>query len=174
MVFRQAKHNEIDACYALVDAARRKMLGLGRKQWTEDYPSRAIIAHDVDECVAFILEEDGRMLAYGALVINGEPAYEQLQGRWVSEGLYIAVHRLAVDPVLQGKGIGREFLKQVERYSAQMEIPSIKIDTNMDNREMIGLLSVLGYVVCGTVDYGARGKRMAFEKYIGDPNNDPE
>jgi GNAT superfamily N-acetyltransferase len=164
--FRQPKAEEFDACWKIVDQARNNMIRLGSTQWTEYYPSREIIMGDFLEGNAFVLEKDGNLLAYGVLAINGEPAYEHIDGKWLSNDEYVAVHRLAVLPELQGLGVGRVFLQETERYCKSMGIHSIKIDTHRENKNMISLLSQLGYVICGQVDYGEHGRRFAFEKRV--------
>ena len=57
-------------------------------------------------------------------------------------------------------------LLKAEQVALSRGIGSIKVDTNHDNAEMLGLLSSLAYTHCGTVSYGFRGERMAFEKVL--------
>ena len=57
-------------------------------------------------------------------------------------------------------------LMRAEELCRRSGIGSIRIDTNHDNAEMLGLVSSLGYASCGTVSYGPRGERMAFEKLV--------
>lgn len=37
-----------------------------------------------------------RVIAYAAVVYDGEPAYDAIEGRWLTAGPYVVVHRLAV------------------------------------------------------------------------------
>lgn len=164
--FRQARADEFDACWKIVDQVRRSMIQLGNAQWTEYYPSREDIMGDFFEGNAFVLEKSGKLLAYGMVGINGEPAYDHIEGKWQSDNIYVVIHRLAVLPELQGLGLGKVFLQETERYCKSMDIHSIKVDTPLDNKNMIGLLSQSGFVVCGQVDYGERGKSFAFEKVL--------
>src|SRR3712207_8977992 len=73
--FRKATPEDFDSCWQLIDEARWKMIRDGRRQWTPDYPSPDIIRHDIDQGHAFIIENEGRLAAYGAIAINAEPAY---------------------------------------------------------------------------------------------------
>ena len=45
----------------------------------------------------------------------------------------------------------------------------VKVDTNFDNLPMIGLLSSMGFSICGRINYGNRGMRFAFEKLTIQP-----
>ena len=55
---------------------------------------------------------------------------------------------------------------EAERMARGAGAASVRVDTNHDNAEMLRLLPALGYVRCGTVSYGPRGERIAFEKAI--------
>ena len=106
-----------------------------------------------------------RIVAYGAVVFDGEPAYEALDGHWLTNGPYVVVHRLAVADEALGQGFGTEFLKHVEQLALRREIRAFRIDTNFDNRRMLRILDKSGFVRCGTVEYRS-GQREAFEKRL--------
>lgn len=103
-------------------------------------------------------------MAYGAVSHGPEPAYEKIEGDWLSDIPYVVVHRLAVDPSRRGQGYGRIFLESVETFAAGNGIGSFRIDTNHDNTEMLSILSRLGFEYCGLIH--DHGERMAYEKLI--------
>ena len=106
------------------------------------------------------------MIAYGAVVFDGEPAYEALEGgQWLSEGPYVVVHRLAVADEALGESVGTRFLQEVERMARQRGIGSFRVDTNFDNHRMLRILAREGFTRCGTVRYRS-GEREAFEKRL--------
>lgn len=162
--FRQANPQDFPAVWEVVKAARDKMLAAGRTQWTADYPSEEIIQRDIENETGYVLCLGESIAAYGMVAFNGEPAYEKLQGKWLSGHPYVVVHRLAVAPPLQGQGLSRLFLENVIEMCQAEGIKSVKIDTAKENTEMIGLLSTMGFSFCGTVVYEGHGKRVAFEK----------
>ena len=45
-------------------------------------------------------------------------------------------------------------------------VPSIKVDTNFDNVEMLNMLPKMGFVRCGRIEYKVSGTRIAFELKI--------
>ena len=112
---------------------------------------------DTKECHAII--------AYGAVVFDGEPAYEALEGKWLTDGPYVLVHRIAVADGERGKGVAAEFLRHVEEMARERGIGAFRIDTNHDNHPMLRLLERTGFTPCGKVVYRS-GERLAFEKEI--------
>lgn len=161
--FRVALLRDFDECWSLINKARQQMMDSGLHQWSDGYPSEDTVLNDINNGVARVITFDGRIAVYGAVILNGEPQYDYICGKWVTEGNYYAVHRLATHPDLQREGLARTFIKQVKGLCEVEQVPSIKVDTHLKNVKMIRLLSSMGFCYCGTVDYGAHGKRVAFE-----------
>jgi GNAT superfamily N-acetyltransferase len=166
--FRQASIEDLGGAWRVVDDARNKMIEIGRHQWTADYPSIEHLRADISLGHAFIIADGDEIVAYGAVAEDGEPEYENIIGRWLSLGHYMVVHRLAVSPACQGRGLSKHFFTDVEDLCRQRGIHSIKVDTNYDNVQMLGIMSKLGYEKCGEIDYHERGMRIAFEKLLLD------
>lgn len=163
--FRRAVASDIPAVEAIMKKAVGKMLAEGKCQWDETYPTAVHIADDIERGIGHVLEIDGRPVAYGAILINGEPAYDNLDGKWLSDDDYVVVHRIAVDTDMSSRGLGRTFMNEVADYAVLNGVHSFKIDTNFDNSAMLHLLKSLGFSYCGEIHY-PRGDRMAFEKPI--------
>ena len=72
--FRQARPADFAAAWSVVCAARSHMLGMGRRQWDATYPAPADIRSDIHGGHAYVCDEDGLILAYGANAIDGKPA----------------------------------------------------------------------------------------------------
>ena len=109
--------------------------------------------------------ENDNVVAYSAVLLNDEPAYENIEGKWLSDGDFNVVHRLAVSDEVARKGYATEIFRRIEDLSRQNGIFSVKVDTNFDNAAMLHLLKKLGYTYCGKV-YLAGGERKAFEKLL--------
>ena len=104
-------------------------------------------------------------MAYGAVLFEGEPAYEAIEGRWLTTGPYVMVHRLAVAEERLRQGVARRFMQRVEALALTRGIGSFRVDTNFDNAGMLALLAEAGFVRCGEIRYGAE-HREAFEKVL--------
>lgn len=167
MTFRQASAEDLPQAWLIIRKAKRFMHEKGRDQWTEEYPSLERIEADILSGGAYVMcDGGGRIGAYAYVTAAPEPAYAAPSARWLSHGPYVVIHRLAVGAAFRGRGLGRAMLLKAEQVALSRGIGSIKVDTNHDNAEMLGLLNSLGYTRCGTVSYGFRGERMAFEKLI--------
>lgn len=163
--FRRADVADVQAVAAILKAAARRMLAEGKQQWDESYPAETHVRADVENGVGYVLERDGAVVGYAAVVFTGEPAYDDLDGQWLSDEKYVVVHRVGVAQDEQRRGLGRALMAAVEDYARSLGISSFRIDTNFDNFAMLGLLEKLGFTYCGEVRY-ERGSRKAFEKMI--------
>ena len=155
---RLATESDIDRCWEMLQQGKAQMFREGKKQWTETYPSRQSVEKDRARGVAPVLELDGAVVAF-----DGEPAYAQIEDRWLSHGSYVVIHRLAVADEVKRQGVATEFFRQVMHLATTRGVHSIKVDTNYDNFYMQHLLARLDFTYCGDVSY-PQGARMAYEK----------
>ena len=165
MLFRQATEKDLDAICSIIDDAVSYMLAEGRQQWSRSYPARCHIADDVACGRGYVLEEETGIVAYGAVVFAGEPAYAQLDGSWGTDGPYVVVHRLAVAGSARGRGLSSTFMLETEQLALRNGIHSFRIDTNFDNVQMLHLMTRLGFTYRGEITYDT-GLRRAFDKEL--------
>ena len=167
MIFRQCSAGDVGRVWSIINDAKRLMQADGRSQWTDKYPSLGRIEADVRSGDAYVLcADDGTAAAYAYITAAPEPVYAALRGRWLAGGAYVVVHRLAVAEAHRGEGLARRMLLMAEDVCRRKGAVSIKVDTNYDNSAMLHLLASFGYSRCGTVSYGPRGERIAFEKIV--------
>ena len=165
MIFRQATLHDLPTIYDILEGAIRRLGAMGVDQWQHGYPNRARIEQDVAEGIGYVIEEEGRVVAYGAVILTGEEAYRTIEGRWLSdEENYVVVHRMCVAEEVVGHGFGRRFMEAVEQLS-RGRVQSFRVDTHADNRVMQSLLPRLGFQCCGTIRINGRPFE-AFEKII--------
>lgn len=121
---------------------------------------------DQTERTTGILETVGnenRIIGYAAILFDGEPAYEAIEGAWLGGPDYAAVHRMALADEALHQGTGTALLCEAMRLARLRGRSSFRIDTARENLPMRRLLAALGFAYRGTVRY-ASGERMAFEK----------
>lgn len=170
LIFRQAQSCEADRIMQIIRQAQARMYAAGSRQWQDGYPAPGHISADIGRSRGYVLcnpEVKGPqgVVAYGAVVFDGEPAYEALDGKWLTDGPYVLVHRIAVADEEKGRGVGTEFLRQVEALALERGVGAFRIDTNFDNEPMLRLLERAGFTYCGKVVYRS-GERVAFEKQL--------
>lgn len=164
-VFRKATEADIAPAGAILRQAVDRMLAEGKQQWDHSYPNETHIRADIDRSIAYVLELDGEVVAYGAVLFDGEPAYDIIDGKWLSDDAYVVVHRLATLMSSQRTGLAMTYLRAVEHLAHSQGIRSFRVDTNFDNIRMLNLLAKAGFTYCGQVLY-PRGPRKAFEKTL--------
>ena len=164
-VFRKATAADIDSSMKILEFARQQMLSEGKKQWDANYPTRANVEADVHNCNAYVMQHGDRLVAYGAVVFTGEPAYCDIDGHWLSEQPFVVLHRIAVAGDERGHGIGVKFMQEVERLAISKDVHSFRADTNYDNERMQRLFEKMGFTYCGKISY-PQGQRMAYEKLL--------
>lgn len=172
--FRAATLRDYYDCVEIINKARQQMIDSGLHQWSEGYPSEDDILNDINNGVAQVITIEGKAVVYGAVILNGEPQYEALQGKWQTNGNYYVIHRFATLPEYQREGLAQTFIKKVKSLCEVERVPSIKLDTHVKNFKMVHLLASMGFCYCGIVDYGSHGKRVAFEYVtlnLGEENN---
>lgn len=165
MTLRKAEQAELPAIWAIIQFAIEQRRLDGSKQWQDGYPNPATLQDDLDKGVAYILEADGELLLYAAVLFEPEPAYEAIEGQWLTNGPYMVMHRIAASPNAKGRGIATEFFRMAEDLCRSRGIPSIKVDTNFDNAPMLRIMDKLGYSYCGEV-YFRGSARRAYEKVL--------
>ena len=168
--FRQAVPREAPHIMQIIRQAQARMRATGSSQWQDGYPAPGHISADIGRGCGYVLCRPGvrecrAIIAYGAVAFDGEPAYEALEGEWLTDGPYVVVHRMAVADGECGKGVAAEFLRHAEEMARERGIGAFRIDTNHDNRPMLRLLERIGFTFCGKVVYRS-GERLAFEKRL--------
>lgn len=137
----------------------------GSNQWQNGYPSPQSVIDDVRHGYGHVLTENGKILVYAAIIFDIEPAYTAIQGRWLSDGDYVVVHRVASSPEAKQKGMATQLFRHIESLAISKGVYSIKVDTNHDNLPMLRIMDRLGYTYCGQV-YFNNSPRRAFEKIL--------
>jgi GNAT superfamily N-acetyltransferase len=165
MVLRKAIQSELTIIWEILQFAIEQRRLDGSKQWQDGYPNPGSIQNDLDKGYAYVLEENGLVLVYAAIMFEKEPAYEEIDGKWLTDGEYVVLHRVAASPLAKGKGVATKLFQMVEALCLEKKIYSIKVDTNFDNQPMLKIMDKLGYTYCGEVIVN-NGIRKAFEKVL--------
>jgi len=163
--FRKANVSEIAIIWEILQQAIIRRKNDGSSQWQDGYPNLVVVQKDIDQEVGYVLTEGTTIIGYSAVILNDEPAYENIEGKWLSNNDFVVLHRVAISEKYLGKGFAKLIFKNVENFALENNIFSVKVDTNFDNIAMIKILDNLGYSFCGEVYF--RGySRKAYEKIL--------
>ena len=163
--FRKATPSELPQIWIILKQAIARRKEDGSNQWQDGYPNLEVIQNDIDKNAGFVLTEGGTIVGYSALLINDEPAYEKIEGKWLTNDHFVVVHRIAISENHLGKGLATKLVGFIEEFAISNNIYSIKADTNFDNFAMMKVFEKLGYTYCGEV-YFRGSSRKAYEKVI--------
>ena len=164
-ILRRATISDQEVIWKILHQAIKRRKNDGSNQWQDGYPNSETAIIDLKNNVGFVLEIENEIAGYAAIIFDIEPAYENIEGNWLSAGKYAVIHRLALSDKFLGKGIATKLFVKIEHFVKSQKIFSIKVDTNFDNIQMLKILDKLKYSYCGEVHF--RGSpRKAFEKIL--------
>jgi len=163
--FRKAELSEAAIIWDILQQAIHRRKKEGSEQWQDGYPNSKVVQNDLEKGFAYVLTEGKTIIGYCAAIINNEPEYAKIEGKWLTNNDFVVIHRIAIIEEYLGKGLTKKILEHIEDFALKKNIFSIKVDTNFDNYAMLTILEKSGYTFCGEVCF--RGSpRKAFEKVL--------
>ncbi len=178
MKLHLATLNDVPAIWEILQQAIEQRRLDGSDQWQNGYPNPETVVDDIKSGYGYVLENDSffvsgfltktpriSVIAYAAIIFGVEPAYNDIQGKWLTHGEYVVIHRVATSNTVKGKGVATKLFQMIEELSRERKVYSIKVDTNFDNVPMLKIMDRLGYTYCGEVFFHG-APRKAFEKVL--------
>lgn len=158
-MIRPARPADLDQILEIYAAARRFMKRSGNPtQWGDTEPREELVRADIRLGQSYVVELDGRLQAVFAMIPGEDPTYRVIEGAWLDDSPYCAVHRVASRGEVPG--LATEIFRWVlERH------PNVRIDTHDDNRPMQHVLEKNGFVRCGRIRTLEGKPRVAFQKH---------
>jgi len=159
-VIREARPSDVPQIMHVMEAAKQIMRQSGNlHQWVAGYPSENILMADMERHGGFVVEQEGRVVAYFAFLPSPDPTYDKIyEGAWLDDVQpYHVVHRIASYPDVHGI------------FAAIMDFcfahdPNIRIDTHRDNSIMQHNLVKHGFAYCGIIYIASGDERLAYQR----------
>ena len=129
---RLAEINDLDGIVKMIHNCANDLISKNIFQWNEKYPSRDIFLSDIEKKNLFIYKNKTGII--GCIALSNDKDIEYNDIKWLTKddkNLY--VHRLAVDPKFQKKGIGRLLMDFAEDYARDNKLKSVRLDTFSKN-----------------------------------------
>ena len=165
MEFRKSTMNDMPYIMNIFKQAQNYFKEKNIDQWQNNYPSEDIIRRDINNNDSYVMVDNDKVIATIYISFEEDEDYKNIyEGKWISEGDYCVIHRIAVDNTYKGKGIFKNLIKQVEQMCINKNINTIKVDTHEDNLNMQNTLKKNGFKYCGVVYVEGGEKRIAFER----------
>ena len=140
MILLKAQPTDLPTIWIIMQQAIEQRRLEGSKQWQQGYPNEKTIYDDIFSGFGFVLTENGIILAYVALIFGTEPAYNVIDGSWITTGDYAVVHRVATSNAAKNKGVATQLFIEIEKEVLKNKYFSIRVDTNFDNIPMLKIL----------------------------------
>lgn len=163
--FRKATKNDHNRIWEILQSAILRRKADGSDQWQDGYPNPTVVENDLEKGCGYVLTDDDTIVGYCTLLINDEPAYADIKGKWITNGDFVVFHRVAISENHTGKGLAQKMLRYIEQFAMENNITSVKADTNFDNIAMLKTFEKMGYRYCGEV-YFRGSARKAYEKVL--------
>jgi len=161
-VIKQATAANVERIMQVLNEAKQIMRDSGNmNQWIDGYPTEEAIESDINVGGGFVVEDDGVVVAYFAMLPSPEPTYAKIyEGSWVNEDLpYHVVHRMGTQSSVHG------IFESVMNYCFSVD-NNIRIDTHRDNKIMQHLAQKYGFSYCGIIYLANGDERLAYQKII--------
>lgn len=163
--FRKATTTDAPHIWAILQNAILRRKADGSNQWQDGYPNPEIVQNDIEKGIGYVLTDGETIVGYSAVLINDEPEYNNLQGKWLTNGNFVVFHRVAIAEGYIGQNLSKKIIDFIEAFALENNIHSLKADTNHDNFAMMKIFEKAGFVFCGIVHF--RGSpRRAYEKVL--------
>lgn len=159
MKIRKTNMADLDTLLKMYENARKFMTSHGNPtQWGNSYPSKALLAQDIEEGSSYACEEQGKIIAAFYYKEGKDDTYAKIyNGQWLSEQPYGVVHRITSDGTIRGAAsfcLNWAFEK----------CGNLRIDTHRDNIVMQHIMDKNGFKYCGIVYMEDGSERLAYQK----------
>lgn len=172
--FRKATEKDLDAIMRIALEGKKLLKSRGIDQWQKGgYPSREEFEADIVNGIGYVMTDDDMPVAICAISFDGEPAYDYIEGAWLTPSgtRYAVAHRGALAPEYQGRGLTGEWFAYIVETARKNGAVSVRIDTHKDNAAMRKVFTNAGFKECGVVylhggDCGQGDPRIGYELII--------
>ena len=166
-MIRKADLADLDTIKKITEACTKDLIEHNIFQWTEAYQRLADFKKAIEHEALYAYLDNGKIVGCIMFSEEKDPLYNTV--KWLTEdkkNLYI--HRLAVHPRSQGKGIARKLMDFAENFAAKNGLLSIRLDTFSKNPRNIKFYKARGYVILGDVYFVNQSEYPfhCFEKQI--------
>lgn len=156
-MFRHAEKADLPVILEIYARARKFMAENGNTvQWKNNCPTREQIEKDIEENNLYVYENSGEIQGVFAFIPGSDPTYQYIDGAWLEDTPYAAIHRVA--SAGKEKGV---FTKIADYCKSQ--ISHLRIDTHALNLPMQGAVEKNGFQRCGTIYLEDGSPRIAYE-----------
>ena len=165
--YRKATIEDLDEVMRIYTSAQAFMEAHDNPQWPKGFPDRNDIKCGIFGGILYVVTAENEIAGVFSAV-GYDRDYDNIQGAWLTNGKYLAVHRVATAEKFRGKGGAKYIVNFAAVDIAKMrKCKSVRMDTHEKNLPMRSILSSQGFTECGIVTLMRDDTpRIAFEKIL--------
>ncbi len=148
-----AKKEEAQMLLSFIEDAKAFQREQGIIQWTEDYPDINTIEKDIEKKRGYVIAENGDAFGYVCVDFAGEKSYDRVDGKWLTDGKYGVIHRLAFGKASRGKGATKAVFALICDLCREKDAVSIRVDTGSENKLVQHIFEREGFRQVGTLTW---------------------
>jgi|TARA_B100001094_G_scaffold211060_1_gene204924 ribosomal protein S18 acetylase RimI-like enzyme len=152
-----AEITDIDRIMEITKACAIDLITKNIFQWNEKYPSKEVFKKDIEKNTLYVCKNKLQITGCISICTDKDEEYENV--KWITEdfkNLYL--HRLAVHPEYQKKGIGKFIMDFAEEYAKLNGFKSIRLDTFSQNKRNNRFYKSRQYVQLGDIFFPMQSK----------------
>ena len=166
MLVHKVDMSDYSAVLSLFTAVKKELTKQGNDQWKWIYPNRFTHKKDIAEGSMYGVKEGN---GFAGVITWDDKQHEKYANlAWKdSSGKVSCIHRLAVHPEQQGRGLGKKLLLYAEGQAKSAGCTSVRIEVYSANAGALALYEKYGYERVGEVSYPMRKHAyIAMEKHL--------
>ena len=166
MKIQKAIAADTEFIFKLLKSVAAHMLEQGIMQWNENYPKREHVISDIVAQNVYLGMENGLLLGVISIDAIQSPEYAKIP--WLyTEGKILVVHRLAVSPTAQKKGIGKQLMDFALSTAIEEDYTAIRLDAYSKNQRTLRFYENRGYHTRGEIYFPYREEPFfCYEKLV--------
>ena len=143
-MIRRGVHEDLIPILEITKNCAVKMDAMGIYQWNENYPNRNAFIDDIKNNELLVFTKGDLLVGCIALCTKMDDVYKNV--KWLTKDVKsLYVHRLAVDPQFQKKGIGKKLMDYAEDFAKKNNFISVRLDTFSKNKNNMRFYERRGY-----------------------------
>tara|TARA_B100001113_G_scaffold353342_1_gene357282 strand:+ start:400 stop:900 length:501 start_codon:yes stop_codon:yes gene_type:complete len=162
-MIREATNNDLNRIVEITNACGKHMISQNIFQWNEEYPNLEVFKKDLENQSLYVIELESKIVGCVCISEKMDAVYKEV--KWLtpdSKNMY--VHRLAIDPKFQGKGLAIKLMSYAEDLAKTKDFKSMRLDTFSKNPKNNKFYNLQGYKKLGKIFYRSQSD-MPFHCY---------
>ena len=123
---------DIDEIHRIFIDVTTWLRSMGVQQWDFSYPDQEIIRKDIESKSCYVIRIEGIIAAVVSLNQDQDEQYQKVNWKAPEEDIWV-IHRLAVNPSFQNKGIATKLCRILEDMAAQNGAKALRLDAYSEN-----------------------------------------